>query len=757
MTLMQQKLLRGMDDPATHLEQINEYLDAVFGDDVGYAHIAIGIDGFINAKGRYEFGNNNWQQSSTDYPQNRDVLAKEIERLSGEGADVYVCPYILSGDTRDKETSVSRTKIHADIDGLVDLDKVQLVHGFVVGSGSPGHGHVYVPLSEPVSLEQHRTLCRALGNYLGDADAKISDNDVLRAPGAINYKSRAKGEKNGQPVTWMIRPGAEPLTPERVAEILGVDLDGEEEKHNVLQSKPKKTRSAQPVTDVPDWVMAELNKDTGDRSVDTMRIAGACVRAGLSADQCRDLIHNHRTDLDGRLQDRTDDDFDRVWERALEDNPVSLPTERKGEEDRFWESRPVLAHIRTAALANLISPWALFGCVLLRALATVPPEVMLPGPPAPASLNSIVVLLGKSGAGKSSVDKCAQRFFVWADADNDDGDERLHKAEIGSGEGISRQYMEQRKSLSGKLTEWCQTRTAVLFTADEISGLMTIGSRNGSTTISTLCTVWSGGDPSRANAKAETYIPLKEDSYRFVMWVGAQPGSCAKVFDHSEVGLPQRFLWMPSQINGEDIPEQLTEVPKPWTLTDIDWTGFTQPHLGSRYIQIPETVRHYVLAERMRALDADAPATDAHRTLKRLKVAVGLAVLDGRSHMNEQDWQLSKVVLEVSDRTEKSARDYQRKRDEETNKARAVSRGVANDITARAQEELRTARVTDRALKLISAAGQPGIKRADLRRRITSADRGAFDHILHDLLDTGRIETVETANGQGAIYRVATC
>jgi hypothetical protein len=76
--------------------------------------------------------------------------------------------------------------VHSDADGQVDTDKVEATEGaFAVASGSPGHAHVYVRLSESISCAGHDALGKALGAYAvgADADCKFSDNDLLRPPG----------------------------------------------------------------------------------------------------------------------------------------------------------------------------------------------------------------------------------------------------------------------------------------------------------------------------------------------------------------------------------------------------------------------------------------------------------------------------------------------------------------------------------------------------------------------------------------------
>src|ERR1700676_1122554 len=62
-----------------------------------------------------------------------------------------------------------------------------------IGSGSPGNGHVYVPLARPVTLAQHRRLCEGLRDYLGGTDSKIVPSEMLRPPDTKNFKPTVDG------------------------------------------------------------------------------------------------------------------------------------------------------------------------------------------------------------------------------------------------------------------------------------------------------------------------------------------------------------------------------------------------------------------------------------------------------------------------------------------------------------------------------------------------------------------------------------
>jgi hypothetical protein len=184
------------------VSDILEYFNACYGDTTGFLHIGVGRSPYLR-NGTYAFSE--FVQSHFAYPDEADRAAREILR-EATLHDVYVCPYLMWADKRAKGAAVARVLIHADVDGgLLDAAKVRAIGGFAVGSGTPGNGHAYVPLSESVIAPVHRALCRGLGSYLGAIDSKITDNDLLRPPGTFNYKPTLDG-RDPAPVEWVVRP-----------------------------------------------------------------------------------------------------------------------------------------------------------------------------------------------------------------------------------------------------------------------------------------------------------------------------------------------------------------------------------------------------------------------------------------------------------------------------------------------------------------------------------------------------------------------
>jgi hypothetical protein len=239
--------------------------------------------------------------------------------------------WILEGGKktgRRKGNAVSRLTVHADIDGELAIEKVKSIEGaFAVASGSPGHAHVYVPLSESITSAQHDALSKALGAYLGNADvAKHSDNDLLRPPGTLNHKSAAAGGEP-TPVVWLIKPTGSQVHPRALADMLGVDLDAAEatddkaETRTTAKTHGKGTVSTPAkaekfdLTAYPE-VDAAVKKDSGDRSADTYGVISACFGAGLTLEQARWAV-SESDRLAERLDERYDDDVLTCWLKVV--------------------------------------------------------------------------------------------------------------------------------------------------------------------------------------------------------------------------------------------------------------------------------------------------------------------------------------------------------------------------------------------------------------------------------------------------------
>lgn len=379
-----------MTDPTT-------YLHTVFGTTVGRAHLAIGSGPFVSDRGRYQ--HRSWSESTFGWPEEAERLARSIGQAVAAEDDVYVCPYLMVGEKRAKGAAVERTKVHADLDGDgVPLDLIGQLGAYAVASGTPGHAHVYVDLEDNVPAHWHELLCRGLGAFLGDADAKISDNDLLRPPGTLSHKARVRDGVDPTPVEWLRKPSDRRWNAQELARTLGVTLPARDAPRTVLAGVTGATVVVENVTvdALPAKVRDALAEATGDRSADTMRVVGACHDAGLTLAQTRGVVAL-RSDLAARLAGRHDDDVLTCWlkatdsraERRAESAPVApiaplAPVSPEGPEEtgavlddvRNWLSRFIAT--MTPADLDLLTLWAAHTWLCVETYTT--PRLVLDSP-----------------------------------------------------------------------------------------------------------------------------------------------------------------------------------------------------------------------------------------------------------------------------------------------------------------------------------------------------------------------------------------
>jgi AAA domain len=141
-----------------------------------------------------------------------------------------------------------------------------------------------------------------------------------------------------------------------VAAVLGVTLPGPDDPEP--QRKAKKASSAGlgnaggGLNDVeafdlvvyPD-IRKAIDKDSGDRSVDTQRIVGACFRAGLRLPQIRWAV-NQRPDLLERLEERADDDVVRIFLKLADAEQQKAGAGAQGADDTEALDQEVAAEVR---------------------------------------------------------------------------------------------------------------------------------------------------------------------------------------------------------------------------------------------------------------------------------------------------------------------------------------------------------------------------------------------------------------------------
>lgn len=368
----------------------------------------------------------------------------------------------------------------------------------------------------------------------------------------------------------------------------------------------------------------------------------------------------------------------------------------------FWDSRDSLKAVWTTAMSRMCSPWAVLAHCAARALTQVRPNVTLPpliG--GPGSLNWFAAVTAVSGGGKGSAASAA-KLLVPADTT---------ARNLGSGEGLVAAFAGDRQDPDS-------AREAIMFTADEIDTITALGSRVGSTLMGALRSAFSGEQLGFSYADRDKRRTLPAHSYRMTLVMSVQPERAAALIGDAGGGTPQRFMWFP----GTD--SRITDDP-PWESGPL-----TLPPPGEwqypRTLTIPAEARALILAERVKAMRGQAGALDGHALFVREKFAFALAVLDGRTDITSEDWELSGIAADISTYTRELVLDALKDAADRDAAQRGAVRGIemdASDVERSHQQVQRAQRVLRWVLRKLDEAGDEGLTERELTQKAASRDR----------------------------------
>lgn len=164
-----------------HNGQGESYIDALFARNKGY--VATAVKGTSGA----------WSEQIFSWPDDRASVMSWAD-LNRDG-DIFICPALRSSPGRIKNDGAHLQWLWADVDYQdVPRDQIATVKQriermgtLIIKSGTGENVHVYVRLKTPATLEVWRRLNAGLRAYL-HADAKHTDNALLRLPGTVNHK-----------------------------------------------------------------------------------------------------------------------------------------------------------------------------------------------------------------------------------------------------------------------------------------------------------------------------------------------------------------------------------------------------------------------------------------------------------------------------------------------------------------------------------------------------------------------------------------
>lgn len=405
---------------------------------------------------------------------------------------------------------------------------------------------------------------------------------------------------------------------------------------------------------------------------------------------------------------------------VLTDEPVKIVTVSNiiDLERNFWLSRDSLRAIYIGALAQMCSPWAVLGYCVARALTIVRPSTALPALiGGVGSLNWFCAIAAPSGGGKGSAATVARQLV----------NQTVLQRNLGSGEGLIDAYVKPANKETG---EPRGLNEAIMFVADEVDTMHALASRSGSTMSSLLRSAFSGETIGFSYRQASSQH-LEYQTYRLTLVVNVQPAKAGALFDDSEGGTLQRFMWFP----GVD-PRITSEPPlSPGELTLPPYTAWQYP----RTLQIPWAATELIRDERARSMQGSQDALDGHALFIREKFAYGLAVLDGRDEMNDEDWRLSGTASRVSDMT----REWVASQLDVAARADAEKRGTLQGVSIAAADEEKM-RVNNKRLSRIAKwimgkLGEASATTGALVRAAPSRDRNYIAPVLAKLEQEGAI------------------
>ena len=441
-------------------------------------------------------------------------------------------------------------------------------------------------------------------------------------------------------------------------------------------------------------------------------------------------------------------------------------------EDWPTELRSALRRVAQWADWAGVSPWALLGGCLARAVVSVPLAWRLPGPPTAAPLGLFVANVGPVGAGKTSActlsrdlldggQPIGRRRPGMAEAWGLRGpDEPLDGWQPSSGEGLVQAFMDWGTPPEGGVGRNVQTRDTALIVIDEIAHHQVVASRNGSTLADVLRTLWSGGALSSHSARAETTRHIPALGVRASVIAGSQPALAHATLlagDAEILGDAARWIMLPATRSGEHRQRRAWDAEPgtpPPRLTLSSWGPAAPTGVG-----IDAPVRQAVHEVRMAALYAERPPehvaeewdrTDHgdHTGLQRLRVAAGLALIAGlEARITPALWHAAGTVLTVSHQVRAvlaDLADAQHQADAAARRRSAAAVAVEVDQAVTADRSGRAGVLLDQAARTIArkALRDGSVTRRDARHAVAGRARTEAQALGFDLLAEGLDQAV---------------
>lgn len=409
----------------------------------------------------------------------------------------------------------------------------------------------------------------------------------------------------------------------------------------------------------------------------------------------------------------------------LEDKPPTVVPSLIKDEDQqaadFWDSRTVLSHLYHFALSRRVSPWAVLGVSMVRALSFVDHEVCLPpiiG--GKASLNLFVGLIGPSGSGKGAAIAVAREALITLDEPREE--------KLGSGQGIAHAFGRWDSKANGIVRSY----DSIIFVVDEIDHLLANSKMLGSNLLPELRSMFMGEKLGALYANREKRVEIPEHTYRAGLLLGIQPERSGVLIKDTDGGTPQRFLWMPTLYSHPDI--------KPDNIEPLVWGT---PGLSGE-LRLCLTAQTDIDTNHLKIQRGDASAIDGHRLLVREKVAAALSILCGESEITTEFWDLANVVMTYSDYARQYCIDTLSSAADKANVARAYQAADREVIVKHRVDEDMQKKVNK---AVMTALGDDELTHGALRHKLRSDYRDYFDVAIDTVVHLGLVEKVPSGKG----------
>lgn len=379
----------------------------------------------------------------------------------------------------------------------------------------------------------------------------------------------------------------------------------------------------------------------------------------------------------------------------------------------------------------------------------------------PAPLNFLFCLVGPSGLGKGiTLDapmSCASPL----------GGYRI--ATPASGEALIASFFETVPSADGKGTETVRHTDPVWATWAEIDHLAAKAGNINATLDAIMRSLFSGeaaGDSSITRMKAGIGCRVEKNSYRFVMFVGAQPDHAGVLMDDATGGTLQRLLWFP--LVDSDAPETAAEIRAYRTQLEQllgmpkDSLRYEPPTLniwGPGKVSMSSDIEDLLLESRskvIRRLEVVDPLRTHANNLRIRLAAIFAGWRAGHGNpalIDREAWWWAGCLMEISDRTRQDCKDAAGRAKDQMKADAGRGDAVRDDAREKEKERLRAEKVEKFFPELLDALDDiigcstwggksrtdpsKGGSLAEFRRGFASSKRDFVEPAMKILMDNG--------------------